>query len=352
MHGPAILQCDTAELILSILTSSAYRKNSLARMNLTECRLAMLPILRRRIRSEQPIQLTILAFPFKVPNRAKVGERTLPDFAELAAIHHLRSLSDAIQAVYRPGLEFHILHDGSLIAGVFGIDLQEVRQYETYFAKLVTTAQASNFIQCHDFVALQRRSALDPLSSIERLRLTARRWWQERHGTNEWQQIFRKTIGMVNLRDLPASLVVALMTHSRLGQFPPEYQSVEQRVHQAMVEYHVQDAIIHQFDPRPLCFPDAIHATTQDRPGRLSIWLVRRGRGLLPWHGVGCLDNCGRAEVVLAAEIFNRPNYRAEFIAGEETPFVYTNDLTGTEPEARIFGSPQLSRGAVFSGNS
>jgi pyoverdine/dityrosine biosynthesis protein Dit1 len=134
--------CDTAERVLSVLTSSAYRKNSLARMNLTECRLAMLPVLRRRIRSEQPIQLTILAFPFKVPNRAKVGERRLPDFAELAAIYHMRSLSDAIQDVYPPGLEFHILHDGSLIAGVFGIDLQEVRQYETYFAKLVAIAGA------------------------------------------------------------------------------------------------------------------------------------------------------------------------------------------------------------------
>ena len=157
IHAPSVVASDTAELVLSTLISSAYRKNSLTRMNLTECRPAMLSALRRCTERGSPIQLTVLAFPFKVPNPAKVGERRLPDFAELAAIRHLRSFRDAIQIVYPPGLEFHILHDGVLIAGVFGINSQEVRQYETYFAKLVEIAQSSNFIRCHDFSVLQRR---------------------------------------------------------------------------------------------------------------------------------------------------------------------------------------------------
>jgi hypothetical protein len=92
MHAPNFVECDTAEVIFSILSSSTYRKNSLARMNLADCRRTMLHILRRCITNEQPIQLTLLAFPFKVPNPAKVGGRKLPDFAELAAIYHMRSL--------------------------------------------------------------------------------------------------------------------------------------------------------------------------------------------------------------------------------------------------------------------
>ncbi len=323
MHAPSILGFDSAERVFSIIISGAYRKNSLARMNLAKCRPEMLSTLERCTKRGSPVQLTLLAFPFKVPNPAKVGERRLPDFAELAAIGHLATLRDSIQSVYPPGLEFHILHDGSLIADVFGIDLQEVRQYEFYFAELVTKARASNFIRCHDFAALQRHCALDPCSSIERLRSAAERWWRERRGTIEWRRSFQKTLGMINLRKFPASTAVTLMKHGALGSLPPGYESVEHRVLSAMVHYRIQDAIIHQFDPRPHCFPDAIHATTQDRPGRLSLWLVRRGRSLLPWHGVGCFDDRGRAQVVHAVDIFDRPNYRAEFIACEETPFAH-----------------------------
>src|SRR5262249_22111585 len=147
------------ERIFSILISGVYRKNSLARMNVTECRPEMLSTLGRCTKRGSPVQLTLLAFPFKVPNPAKVGQRRLPDSAELAAIRHLETLKDSVQSVYPPGLEFHVIHDGSLIADAFGIDLEEVRQYEIYFAELVTKAHASNFIRCHDFGSLQRCTA-------------------------------------------------------------------------------------------------------------------------------------------------------------------------------------------------
>ncbi len=68
------------------------------------------------------------------------------------------------------------MHDGLFIADVFGIEPEEVHQYETYFAKLISMTTASNFIRCHDFGTLQRRSALDPTGSTEALRLAAERW--------------------------------------------------------------------------------------------------------------------------------------------------------------------------------
>jgi hypothetical protein len=245
----------------------------------------------------------------------------LPDFAELAAIRHLGSLRDAVQRIYPPGLEFHILHDGSLIRGVFGIESQEVHQYETYFAGLVAEDHASHFIRCHDFRKLQQRSGFDTCGSIEQLRLAAKRWWQRHYGTAEWKCSFQKTLGMINVREFSVAAVTIIMKHAIAGRLPPEYARLEQRVHEAMVQYHVQDAVIHQFDPRPYCFPDAIHATTRERRGRLSIWMVRRGQSLLPWHGVGCLDALGRPQVVHAAQVSEK--YCPEFIGGENAPFRY-----------------------------
>jgi Pyoverdine/dityrosine biosynthesis protein len=322
MHVCTPITDDIAERLFSVLLSSVYRKNSLTAMQLARCRPTIMSALQRCITRGSPIQITVLAFPFKVPNPAKVGARTLPDFAELAAIRQCLKLRAAIQCIYPPGLEYHILHDGPLIADVFGIETDEVRQYQTYFSKLVEMV-APDFIRCHDFGALQQQSALDPSGSIEELRFNAERWFRESRGTAEWKNAFRKTLGMINLREFPAKPVADLLRHGTVGRLPFGWEHIEHRVHTAMAQYHVADAIIHQFDPRPSCFPDAIHATTQERQGRLSLWMVRRGQSLLPWHGVGCLDERGRAQVVHAIRVRDRVDYQPLFVQGETTPFVY-----------------------------
>jgi pyoverdine/dityrosine biosynthesis protein Dit1 len=83
-----------------------------------------------------------MAFPFKVPNPAKVGPRRMPDLAELAAIVRLYNLNTKVKSIYPPGMEIHIIHDGSYIADVFGVALEEVRSYEKYFARLVQATGA------------------------------------------------------------------------------------------------------------------------------------------------------------------------------------------------------------------
>jgi len=153
-------------------------------MQLPRCRPAIVSALQRCITRGSAIQITVLAFPFKVPNPAKVGARKLPDFAELAAIHQCLKLRTAIQRIYPPGLEYHILHDGPLMANVFDVEMDEVRAYEAYFSKLVEML-APDCVCCHDFGELQLRSLLDPSGSIEELRFNAERWFQENRGTAE-----------------------------------------------------------------------------------------------------------------------------------------------------------------------
>jgi hypothetical protein len=322
MHVCTPKNNDLAEDILSVLLSSAYRKNSLTAMQLPRCRPALMSALQRCLGRGSPIQVTVLAFPFKVPNPAKVGARKLPDFAELAAIRQCMKLRTAIQRIYPPGLEYHILHDGPLMANVFDVEMDEVRTYEAYFSNLVDML-APDFIRCHDFGELQQQSRLDPSASIEELQFNAERWFRENRGTAEWETAFRRTLGMINLRELPAEPVADLLRHATVGRLASEWEHIGHRVYTAMVGYHVADAIIHQFDPRPSCFPDAIHATTQDRRGRLALWMVRRGQSMLPWHGVGCLDEVGHAQVIHAVRVQDREDYHPLFVKNENTPFVY-----------------------------
>ena len=89
-----------------------------------------------------------------------------------------------------------------------------------------------------------------------------------------------------------------------------------------MERYAAYDSFLRRFDPRPVAFPEAIHPTTRARPRRLALWLQRRGRSLLPWHGVGVFAD-GRTEVKHASEVECNPSYRPVFIDGETTPFFY-----------------------------
>jgi hypothetical protein len=319
--GLAAAAC--AERVLRVLSSSKYRKGSLEQMDFARCRASFLATLLRCTRLGTPIQLTLMAFPFKVPNPAKVGPRVLPDLAELAAIQRLRALGAAIAELYPPGLRLDIIHDGALIADVFDVRLDEVRAYEAYFGRLLRVAGVEGRIRCHDFEDVQRRAGLDPTAALDRLRDEATRWWRTTRDRPLWRASFRKTCGMLRTRDLPQAIAGQLLRAANAGSLPSEYASVERRVHEAMIAYRVKNAIIHRFDPRSIAFPDAIHATTRVRGGRLALWLVRRGSSLLPWHGVGAVDEGGRARVMLAEQIADCPDLKGVVVPGEDTPFCY-----------------------------
>jgi len=325
-----------AERVLQLLSSSRYRKGSLEQMEFPRCRSHLLATLRRCTRAGAPVQLTLMAFPFKVPNPAKVGSRTLPDLAELTAIRWCQALGARIAEIYSPGLRLEIIHDGALIAEVFGVALAEVRAYEKYFGRLVQAAGAEGTIRCHDFDMLQRRTGLDPSPALDHLREEAAHWWRFSRGTPGWRACFSKTLGMLQLREVSPEAAGRLLHAAANGSLPPEYARVEERVHQAMMAYRLKNAVIHCFDPRPAAFPDAIHATTRVQPGRLALWLIRRGSGVLPWHGVGAVDDAGWVRVAFAEQVAGRPDMRAVALPGEDTPFCYAALNGRTDPAALL----------------
>jgi hypothetical protein len=312
-----------AARLLALLTSSPVRKGSLAQMQLERCVADLRRPIERCVRADKPVQLTLMAFPFKVPNPAKVGDRRMPDLAELAALVRLYRLNARASSIYPPGLEIHIIHDGAYIADVFGISLEEVRNYENYFARLVRALDANGFLYQHDFQDLLDSCICDPRQQAAHLREVALEWGRCSQDRPEWTEWFSKTLGMINLRSLPIDEVCRLLDRASSGQLPPQYRDLERSVHVAMLRYYARDSLLHAYDPRSVCFPDAIHATTQCRPRRLAIWMVNRGQSLLPWHGVGVIDRGGKWRVSLARELLRNPSYAPVFLEGEDTPFFY-----------------------------
>lgn len=303
---------EIARTIIAMLLRSRFRKGSLAAMD-ADCFVARhVDRVAARVARNAPIQLTLVGFPFKVPNPLKVGPRTLPDLAEVAALRTLERLHRDVRDVYAPGIEVVILHDGTHIAEAFGVPLREAREYSDYFLWLLEATGTDAFIRCEDLARLLPT----PTSS---------RQIAPANATHD-DAAFRKTLGMLDVRWIRTenrAAVYRQVQENVPSSLMGEAASLYRQVRRSMERYAECDEVLHHFDPRPSLFPDAIHATTKTRPGRLALWLVRRGRSILPWHGVGVLSERGRIDVMYAAEIEARGNHRPVFLNGENTPFLY-----------------------------
>ena len=66
---------------------------------------------------QQPVLLSLPAFPFKSPNKATKVLGALPDKGEEVALSHLQGLCLAIKDVYEPGADVFIVSDGLVYNG-------------------------------------------------------------------------------------------------------------------------------------------------------------------------------------------------------------------------------------------
>ena len=308
-------QRDPVKAIFKVLLGSRVRKGSLAAMDAEGFVARHHDRVAARLARKEPVQLTLVGFPFKVPNPLKVGGRPFPDLAEVAALMTLAQLQLDVQRVYAPGIEVVILHDGAYISNAFGVSRRETYEYARYFRWLLQATGTDVFVRCVDLVRL--------LGSEQREDPAPKAPTRANGGDSA---AFRKTLGMLNVRWVRPEMlprVYEQVQHDDPASFTGDAATLYREVRQSMARYAACDDFLHRFDPRPRAFPEAIHATTRPRPGRLALWLVRRGRSLLPWHGVGVLDRTGRIEVRHASELQAEGEYRPVFIEGETTPFFY-----------------------------
>ena len=281
---------DTTDDVLRILLSSRFRKGSLEAMDVDAFVARARPLLDATVRRGAPVRLTVVAFPFKVPNPDAVGSRTLPDLAEAAALRRFVALDAAVRSVYPPGIEVVVIHDGTWIGPCLGVAVEHACAYTEYFARMVDLAGLGSLVRTVHLLDVLPHEARELGSSCVRA-------------------------------DGDCSIVDPSLVRKTLGLL--DVQKVED-VERAARTYAALDAIRRRFDPRPVLFPDAIHVATGMRPGRLALWLVRRGDSMLPWYGVGVLDARGHASVKPLRHVERVGGYEAVHLDGETTPFCYT----------------------------
>ncbi len=96
------------------------------------------------VRSGQPIELVLPAFPAKAPNPKKVLG-PLPDLAEARALERLSELLDELEKVYAPGARLIIASDGHVFADLVGVPEGDVDRYRDALLALVHDARVRWF---------------------------------------------------------------------------------------------------------------------------------------------------------------------------------------------------------------
>ena len=119
---------DRVRAIFEVLLKGRFRKGSLSAMDAEGFVAHHQARVASRVARSDPVQLTLVGFPFKVPNPLKVGSRTVPDLAEVAALMTFERLHLDVRRVYAPGIEVVILNDGAYIADAFNVPRRETHE--------------------------------------------------------------------------------------------------------------------------------------------------------------------------------------------------------------------------------
>ncbi|PYI01900.1 pyoverdine/dityrosine biosynthesis protein [Aspergillus sclerotiicarbonarius CBS 121057] len=110
-----------------------------------------LSIIYGKVRTQEPIQMILPAFPFKSPNQKNKTLGCLPDKGEDLSIAHLNGLCAAIGEIYKPGAKLTIASDGLVYNDILEVSDSEVWKYGQALRCLVAEKECYNI----DFVRLR-----------------------------------------------------------------------------------------------------------------------------------------------------------------------------------------------------
>lgn len=120
VHAVAASQRSLAQIaddVLTVIESYRLRASPFDPKIIPQARDTFLPIIQRAVERQEPISLTLPAFPFKSPNTEDKVLGVLPDKAEEVSLKHLQGFCDNIKDTYAPGAELTIVSDGIVYSG-------------------------------------------------------------------------------------------------------------------------------------------------------------------------------------------------------------------------------------------
>lgn len=286
-----------------------------------------LPMLRSFIERNVPIQFVAMAFPYKMPNPIKTGERLAPDAGEALMLRRFQTILTAIQRHYEPGARLTILEEG-ILGRCQGVDPREVRAYRDGIDS-VRAASGINESEI-DFHSLD--------DMIERVPNFEARWYFEQERLRGlWEAgdvamreahdaVYPGQRSSVPVREYDGEVLVRAYDPQQKGselRYAREwFDAIAHRqffAYRALLNVRDASGFLEEIRPR------ALKLTVSPKRGNLGVIPVNGWTHILPYHGAPVLQEDGRWTIDYYGSLGARGEMTAMHVEGDAdaAPFAY-----------------------------
>ncbi|MCL2784448.1 MAG: isocyanide synthase family protein [Propionibacteriaceae bacterium] len=241
----------------------------------------------RFVTRNEPLLFVAMAFPYKVPNPLKNGERRFPDLGEALMLRRFDAVLDAVQSVYPPGAHLTILEEG-ILGRCQGVDPGDIGAYRAGIEQITLVSGVNpdriSFHSLDDMVTRIENFEARWYFEQERLRAL---WDQgEPQIRGAYDEIHPGQRSTVPARHFdPQTLAEALdstQTDSALRYVREYLNLVSHRqffAYRALINLRDVTGYLEEIAP------NSIKLTVSPKPENLAVIPINRNTRTLPYHG-------------------------------------------------------------------
>ena len=237
--------------------------------------------------SGKPVHFLAMAFPYKVPNPLKTGQRRAPDLGEGLMLRRFAAILAAVQRCYQPGARLTLLEEG-ILGRCQGVDPADIAAYRAGISQVFRLADLEGasiaFHSLDDMV--NRIDNFEARWYMEQERL--RRLWEEEdpYVRRAYQETFPGQRSTVPTRDYnPVTLAEALDPAQGGSALRYVHEYLDTVAHRQFFAYR---ALINLRDASGYLegiVPGGIKLTVAPKPTNLAVIPINRHTNILPYHG-------------------------------------------------------------------
>lgn len=246
------------------------------------------------VSQNNPIECTILGFPFKIPVPLKTN-RTLPDLGELLSLHRLYRVGQLIQEIYEPGCKIVIYSEGAFASAV-GVSEEHAEQYHVYLEYLIETFGYGEIVEVRRLSDME--STVDNFQDFYQEKVQELQSLYNK-GDEEYLKKYQGTYDavakIVSTQGIDQDLLMDaynpdLTDNDCREQVLSVRQDIRKRTHEAIFLYHAYLMTRDRIEFLETQTPNSLRMSVSPKPNRYGVQPINSSCNKLAYHSVPVVD--------------------------------------------------------------
>lgn len=261
------------------------------------------------VKRGMPIELFLMNFSPKFANPLVSGDNILPDLSNLLALQHLVDIGLSVREVYKPGIRFVVVYEGSIYQELGRFSDEEVQQtYQQvkYFNKLIEKKEGLGIVNIVDGKGLVKSLGAEFIDTLREEEDRLDKLYKNKKDTNfiyqldEWRNKFALNIinlnklineGELNHKPLNINEWLQILndSHPQDSSLKKVRELAYESTYKLAIDYFAFHNLKYSFGSENLGimqgYPNAIHVTVRADKKRFALQLIPK-TSMYPHHGI------------------------------------------------------------------